>query len=181
MKTAILTDTPEKQAIEKAYKERQNKLGGKKQKNSKEKGKPKKKATKQNIIVSSSEESDVPVSIDNVSDEESSEDERSDQGNTDLSVGVFVIVNFATKHRSVRYIGMVKKVEDDKILAQFLRRILGNTKEWERPTFAIKENDVAHVPKSDVVKKLPQPKRPGGTTQRGQLLIFPCNLQGDVE
>ncbi len=113
-----------------------------------------------------------------MSDEESSEDERSDQENTDLSVGDFVIVNFATKHRSVRYIGMVKKVEDDEILAQFLRRIQGNTKEWERPTFAIKENDVAHVPKSDVVKKLPQPKRPGGTTRREQLLIFPCNLQG---
>ncbi len=113
VKTAILTDTPEKQAIEKAYKERPKKLGGKKQKNSKENGKPKKKATKKNIIVNSSEESDVPVSIDNVSDEESSEDERSDQGNTDLSVGDFVIVNFATKHRSVHYIGMVKKVEDD--------------------------------------------------------------------
>ncbi|KAL1249482.1 hypothetical protein QQF64_020487 [Cirrhinus molitorella] len=42
----------------------------------------------------------------------------------------------------------------------------------------IKENDVAHVPKSEVVKKLPQHKRPGGTTQREQLLIFPCNLQG---
>ncbi|KAK9977146.1 hypothetical protein ABG768_018967 [Culter alburnus] len=178
VKTAILTDTPEKQAIEKAYKERQKKLAGKKQKNIKEKGKPKKKATKKKIIFSSSEESDVPVSIDSVSDEESSEDERSDPGNTDLSVGDFVIVNFATKHRSVRYIGMVKKVEDDEILAQFLRRIQGNTKEWERPTFAIKENDVAHFPKSDVVKKLPQPKRPGGTTRREQLFIFPCNLQG---
>ena len=30
----------------------------------------------------------------------------------------------------------------------------------------------------DVVKKLPQPKRPGGTTRRERLLIFPCNLQG---
>ncbi len=119
MKTAILTDTPEKQAIEKAYKERQKKLVGKKQKNSKEKGKLKKKATKKYIIVSSSEESDVPVSNDNVSDEESAEDERSDQGNTDLSVGCFVIVNFATKHRSVRYIGMVKKDEDDKYLHNF--------------------------------------------------------------
>lgn len=175
MKTAILTDTPEKQAIEKAYKERQKKLAGKKQ-NSKEKGKPKKKATKKKIVVSSSEESDVP--LDNVSDKESSEDERNDPGNTDLSVGDFAIINFATKHRSLRYIGMVAKVQDDEILAQFLRRIQGNTKEWERPTFAIKENDVAHVPRSDVVKKLPQPKRPGGTTRREQLFIFPCNLQG---
>uniref|UniRef100_A0A3B4WW21 HTH CENPB-type domain-containing protein n=1 Tax=Seriola lalandi dorsalis TaxID=1841481 RepID=A0A3B4WW21_SERLL len=89
------------------------------------------------IVVSSSEESDVPIPLDNVSDEESSGDERNDPGNTDLSVGDFAIVNFATKHRSVRYIGMVEKVEDDEILAQFLRRIQGNTKEWERPTFAI--------------------------------------------
>ena len=96
------------------YKERQKKLAGKKQ-NSKEKGKPKKKATKKKIVVSSSEECDVPVPLDNVSDEESSEDERNDPGNTDLSVGDFAIVNFATKHRSVRYIGMVEKVEDDEI------------------------------------------------------------------
>jgi len=73
-----------------------------------------------------------------VSDEECSGDERSDPVNTDLSVGDFVIVNFSTKHRSVRYIGMIEKVEDDEILVQFLRRIQENTKEWERPTFAIK-------------------------------------------
>ena len=95
VKTAIITDTPEKQAIEKAYKESQKKPAEKKQ-NGKEKGKPKKKAPKKKIVVSSSEESDVPVPLDDVSDEESSEDERSDPGNTDLSVGDFVIVNFAT-------------------------------------------------------------------------------------
>lgn len=141
VKTAILTDTPEKQTIQKAYEERQKKLAGKKQ-NGKEKGKPKKKAPKKKIIDSSSEESDVPLPL----DDESSEDERSDPGNTDLSVGDFVRVNFATKHRSLRYIGMVEKVEDDEVLTQFLRRIQGNKKEWKRPTFAIKENDVAHVP-----------------------------------
>ena len=114
VKTAILTDTPEKETIEKAYEERQKKLAGKKQ-NSKEKGKPKKKAPKKKIIDSSSEESDVPVPFDEF-DKESSEDERSDHGNTDLSVGDFVLVNFATKHRSLRYVGMVEKVEDDEIL-----------------------------------------------------------------
>lgn len=157
--------------------ERQKKLAGKKQ-NSKERGKLKKKATKKKIIVSSSEESDVTVALDDVSDKESSEDEISQPGNTDLSVGDFVMVNFPTKHRIVRYTGMVEKVEDDEISMQFLRRIRGNTKAWERPTFAFRENDVADVPKSDVVKKLPQPKRPGGTTRREQLFIFPCNLQG---
>lgn len=72
---------------------------------------------------------------------------------------------------------MVEKVEDE-ILTQFLRRIKGNKKVWKRPTFAIKENDVAHVPKSDVVKKLPQPDRPGGTTRREKLSTFPYNFQG---
>ncbi|KAF3844360.1 hypothetical protein F7725_007523 [Dissostichus mawsoni] len=126
VKTAILTDTPEKQAIEKAYEERQKKLAGKKL-NSKEKGKLKKKAPKRKIIDSSSEESDVPVPL----DDESPEDERSDPGNTDLNVGDFVLVNFATKHRSLRYVGMVEKVEDDEILTQFLRRIQGNKKVGE--------------------------------------------------
>ena len=72
---------------------RQKKLAGKKQ-NSKEKGKPKKK-----IIDSGSEESVVPVPLDDEFDKESSEDERSDPGNTDLSVGDFVLVNFATKYK----------------------------------------------------------------------------------
>ena len=69
MKTAIITDTPEKQAIEKAHKESQKKPAEKKQ-NGKEKGKPKKKAPKKKIVVSSSEEGDVPVPLDDVSDGE---------------------------------------------------------------------------------------------------------------
>ena len=95
-----------------------------------------------------------------------------------MSVGDYVMVNFATKRKNVRYIGMVEEVEDEEIVVQFLRRIAGKTKTWERPTFALKENDVAHVLKSDVVKKLPNPEQRGGTTRREQLLTFPCNLQG---
>src|SRR4029434_11005940 len=98
VKTAILTDTPERQTIEKAYEERQKKLAGKKQ-NRKEKAKPKKKAPKKKIIDSGSEESVVPVPLDDEFDKESSEDERSDPGNTDLSVGDVVLVNFATKYK----------------------------------------------------------------------------------
>ncbi|KAK9528397.1 hypothetical protein VZT92_012560 [Zoarces viviparus] len=68
----------------------------------KEKGEEKSGLAKK-IIDSSSEESDVPVPLDDDNNKESSEDERSDPGNTDLSVGNFVQVNFATKHRSLRY------------------------------------------------------------------------------
>uniref|UniRef100_A0A3B1JTV8 Uncharacterized protein n=1 Tax=Astyanax mexicanus TaxID=7994 RepID=A0A3B1JTV8_ASTMX len=86
-------------------------------------------------MILSSEESDVPVPLD---DDESSEDERSDHEDTDLNIGDFVLVNFATKNRNLLYVGMVEKVEDDEILTQFLRRIQGNKNQWERPTFAIK-------------------------------------------
>jgi len=60
---------------------------------------------------------------------------------------------------------MVEKVEDDEILVQSSSRSCSqkNPGKHERVgEFAIKENDGAHVPKSDV----PQPNRPGGTTWR---------------
>lgn len=186
VKTAILMDTPEKRAIEQAYEERK-KFAGKKKNN--ENGKPKKKRPKKKIIIeTSSDESDIAVPLeDDDNDDEEEDDEYDEDGNvisesrlssTDLNPGDFVLVNFATKHRFVRYVGMVEQVEGDEILTQFLRRIQGSQKAWERPTFSIKENDVAHVPKIDVVKKLPQPKRRGGTTRREQLFTFPCNFQG---
>lgn len=179
VKSAILTDTPEKLAIEKAYEERQKKMAGKTQ-NAKKKGQPKKKAPKKRARESSSEESDVPDAIpfdDESLAQDSSEEER-DEGTTDLSVGDFVVVNFATKRSCVRYVGRVESVEGEEILTQFFRRIQGNKKVWERPTFAVKEGDIAHVPKQDVVKRLPQPCNPGGTTRREQLFTFSCNFQG---
>lgn len=177
VKTRILTDTPEKEAIRRAHEEKMKKQQGKKQSNP---GQQKKKQPKKKIpipIESSSDESDVPMAIpyDDESECESSSDEGSEPDSTDLSVGDFVIVHFAAKRRSLQYIGMVEKVDEGEVSARFLRRIRGSTAK-EKPTFAFKEDDVALFPQSDVLKKLPQPRRAGGTARREHLFIFPCNL-----
>ena len=92
-----------------------------------EKEKPGKKQTKKNPQVpSSSDESEAPqVPYDVAPDIGSSEDESSESDVSDLSVGDFVIVRFAGKKRSLHYIGLIDKIEDDEVTARFLKRIRG--------------------------------------------------------
>lgn len=176
VKTRILTDTPEKQAIERAHEERTNKLKGKKEIIHKKQGMWKRKQTQTKIAVeSSSEESDVPIPFEDTSEYESSSDERSEPDVSDLVVGDFVIVRFASKSRSHHYIGLVDSFADNEVSARFLRRIRGITSS-KKPTFVFKENDEASFPRKDVLKKLPQPQQAGGTARREQQFIFPCNL-----
>lgn len=166
VRTKIPTDTLEKQAIEQ--------------------GKLKRKQTKQTncsicstnkpiTAYSSSKESNVPIPFDDTSEPESSNDERSESDISDLLVGDFVIVNFASKDRSYLYIGLVESLEGNEVSARFLRRIPRSTGR-EKPTFAFKEKDEASFPLSDVLTKLPQPQKAGGTARREQQFIFPCNL-----
>jgi len=176
VKTRILTDTPEKQAIERAHEERKNKQKGKTERTIKEQGKLKRKQTQRKIAVeSSSEESDVAIPFDDTSEHESSSDERSEPDVSDLVVGDFVIVKFASKCRSHHYIGLVDSLAGNEVSARFLRRIRGIT-DSKKPTFAFKEKDEASFPRSDVLKKLPQPQKAGGTARREQQFIFPCDL-----
>lgn len=78
VKSRILTDTPENQAIEMAHEERKHKQQGKKKSNIKDKVKLMKKQTKKKITVySSSDESNVPIPLDDISEYESSKDDSS--------------------------------------------------------------------------------------------------------
>lgn len=78
VKSRILTDTPEKQAIEMAHEERKHKQQGEKKSNIKDKVKLMKKQTKKKITVySSSDESNVPIPLDDISEYESSKDDSS--------------------------------------------------------------------------------------------------------
>ncbi|GAA6102672.1 uncharacterized protein LOC119495270 isoform X1 [Tachysurus ichikawai] len=139
VKTRILTDTPENQAIEMEHKKRKNKLKGKQVTSIKEQGKSKKKQTKKKTLMySSSEESDVPIPLDDTSE---CEDESSEPDISDLSDGDFIIVNFATKCSSYHYIGLVESLEGIKVNARFLRQIRGSFGK-DKATFAFKENDV---------------------------------------
>lgn len=170
VKTRILTDTPEKLAIERAHEERKNKQKGKTER------RLKRTQTQTKIAMeSSSEESDVAIPFDDTSEHESSSDERSEPDVSDLVVGDFVIVKFASKCRSHHYIGLVDSLTGNEVSARFLRRIRGITGS-KKPTFAFKEKDEASFPRSDVLKKLPQPQKAGGTARREQQFIFPCNL-----
>jgi len=73
-------------------------------------------------------------------------------------------VNF-TKCNSYHYIGLVESLEGNEVNARFLRRIRGSTGK-DKATFAFKENDVGSVPLNDVLKKLPKPRKVGGTARR---------------
>uniref|UniRef100_A0AAZ1XKP8 HTH psq-type domain-containing protein n=1 Tax=Oreochromis aureus TaxID=47969 RepID=A0AAZ1XKP8_OREAU len=115
---------------------------------------------RQKLQESSSEESDVPIPFEDTSEYESSSDERSEPDVSDLVVGDFVIVRFASKSRSHHYIGLVDSFADNEVSARFLRRIRGITSS-KKPTFVFKENDEASFPRKDVLKKLPQPQQAG--------------------
>uniref|UniRef100_A0A3B4XFV9 Zgc:113274 n=1 Tax=Seriola lalandi dorsalis TaxID=1841481 RepID=A0A3B4XFV9_SERLL len=81
----------------------------------------------------------------------------------------------ARHHLSYHYIGLVDSLAGNEVRARFIRRIRGITGS-KKPTFAFKENNEASVPRSDVLKKLPQPQKVGGTARREQQFVFLCNL-----
>ena len=110
----------------------------------------------------SSDESDVAIPFDDTSEHESSNIERSEPDVSDLVAGDFVIVQFASNCRNHHYIGLVDSLAGNEVSARFLRRIRRSTGS-KKPTFAFKEKDEASFPRSDELKKLPQPQKAGGT------------------
>lgn len=72
----------------------------------------------------------------------------------------------------LRWLGCL---DGNEVNARFLQRIRDSTGK-KKPAFAFKKNDKGSFPRSDVLKKLPQPQRVGGTARREQQFIFPCNL-----
>lgn len=134
--------------------------------------KPKTKVT----VYSSSEESDISIPINDSTDYESSDvqNDNDDDGDKDLSGGDFFIVSFAGKTKSYNYVGLVEKVEGADISAKFLRQSCKKSVDG-KPIFTFKENDGV-IPKDNVLKKLPTPKKRGGTARREQKFIFPCSI-----
>ena len=45
-----------------------------------------------------------------------------------------------------------------------------------KPIFTFKDNDEGVFPRGDVVKRLPTPKKLGGTARREEKFIFPCSI-----
>ena len=99
------------------------------------------------VVYSSSEESDISFPLNDTTDESS-----------DGSV-----------------FGLVEKVDDADISAKFLRQSCKRSVDG-KPIFTFKDNDEGVIPRGDVLKKLPTPKKLGGTARREEKFIFPCSI-----
>ncbi|KAK2704006.1 hypothetical protein QYM36_017666 [Artemia franciscana] len=180
-KTCILTDTPEKEQLEKEKHNREAKKAKKKT--------PQKKITKTKKMVgrrqtkvgnkrkpsafirlsvseTSSSEPELP---DDICDDESDmsldlgEDDvvASDRPVSPIQIGKFVLVKFElgkSKSSCVYYVGLVESIDNDVADVKFLRKI--------GPKFVFPEiEDKATVDKKDIVLVLPDPSSSGGTAR----------------
>ncbi|KAK2727200.1 hypothetical protein QYM36_007882, partial [Artemia franciscana] len=180
-KTRILTDTPEKEQLEKEKQNREAKKAKKKT--------PQKKITETKKMVgrrqtkvgnkrkpsafirlsvseTSSSEPELP---DDICDDESDmsldlgEDDvvASDRPVSPIQIGKFVLVKFElgkSKSSCVYYVGLVESIDNDVADVKFLRKI--------GPKFVFPEiEDKATVDKKDIVLVLPDPSSSGGTAR----------------
>ena len=53
---------------------------------------------------------------------ESSDSDMSAEENSEFAVGDFVVINFKSKSRNYRYIGLLEKIEGNDLECKFLRR-----------------------------------------------------------
>ena len=124
------------------------------------------------VVYSSSEESDISIPLNDTTDESS--DGQNDDGDKDLSAGDFVIVSFAGKTATYNYVGLVEKVDDADISSKFLRQSCKRSVDG-KPIFTFKDNDEGVIPRGDMLKRLPTPKKLGGTARK-EKFKFPCSI-----
>ena len=166
VKTRILTNTPEKTADERKSKQNSKKTQQKRCN----------KRKKVQTIVSSSDESDAPVPLADSSDDDFNEQNCIQDPTSPILIGDFVVVKFMGKTGSRYCIGLIENIDEDDVEARFLHKIPAN-KNCEKATFAFKEKDERSFPRLDVIAKLPQPIKLGGTARREHHYIFPCSLK----
>lgn len=153
-RTRILTDTPEKLAIENELKIRQEK----KQRI------PKVKRVKRNFNApdkeaTTSEDEQLPPSpesdlcMNSPSDLSSSEAENEDESTDTITSGDWVIANFISQKNLVhRYVGQIKDILKKDFKIKVAKKI--NDKRFKWPD----KDDISEIAKYQVVKKLPPPK-----------------------
>lgn len=188
----IVTDTPEKMAIE-AEKVRL----GKKRRISKPKKKsqiPKKlqfydtsesdgdiearkavsKIMKRELNASQLQESDS-TDFETFSENETAEEKYIEFNASDVTEGRFVIVKIAGKTSVSHYIAEVTGTDEyGEFIVKFLKRVL--SKVTEQPKFTSSSEPEAVIPFDDIVKLLPKPLCFGGTARVSKMVTFPCSL-----
>lgn len=177
-KTRILTDTPEKLAIE-------NEWAARKQKKEKKICKAKVKAVKRNLNsqeqeVTTSEDEELPPSPDSVlsafnesdvSNSSSSESENEDDSIYSIIIGDWVIVNLISQKNLVhRYVGQILRESRAGYDIKFAKKI--NDKMFKWPV----NDDISSIAKYQVVKKLPVPEVKS-SSKRVISFMFPRSLR----
>lgn len=169
--TKILTDTPEKETIEKEYRDREEKKRkqlankikrnlGKEKTKVKSKSKIKRRKTEEtssdeeNLQIPPSPESDAYVIEDDLLEDEKSESEEEDDGNDDnVHEGDWIVVNLTSEKNLVhRYVGQVIKEHFASLDVKFAKKVTEKKFKW--PV----KNDISLIGKYQVVKKLHPPQ-----------------------
>ena len=123
----------------------------------------------------SSDDGDISDMITEWRDDEPELMSLMDQDN--YNEGDYVMVKFTRKQRGSHYAGEIKEIDTESEEAQtmFLRR--GDLHKGFALTFYWpKEEDNSWHDLADIVVKLPNPTRHGGTNRTAQKLSFPCDL-----
>lgn len=187
----ILTDTPEKQAIEAAYLDRikckpsivpLSKRGKSTAKNTSTKTKKKKTSRGDQ----SNSESDGNISLHDDSDMDASDSLSSSEfdaqiaegesiqylRNKDLNENDYVLVKcHSTKNDAQMYfVAIIKRKDESMFLVSFMKKKFGY-----KFLFPDKE-DQSFIPITDIVKKLPKPRPTGGTSRTAALFTFKFNF-----
>jgi len=159
-KALTLTDTPIKEGIELAAKQRA------------EKQLKKRRLQKKQISDSdSSEEDEEPVPLESESEEVEPEEEP-----LLLKNGAYVVVKYTSKRSSAMFVGQVTALDrkEDLVTVTFLKR---NGASFVRP----EPEDIDIINESDIIKILPSPTTVGGTARACLKLFFNDSLKGIKE
>lgn len=175
-KARVLTDTPEKNEIEK-----RKRNGGKPQNQPKKKQRnaPKKKL----FPDETSEDEDVEYSDESRDDITSfrnkilAEELENNIDCDDIKVGDFVFIKLSTKKISKFFVGRVhSKDSDDSFSVKYLKKAKSIGKEYF--TF-IEDSEIYEILAEDIVLKLPQPELIAGSSSRSiEKYVFPVDLEG---
>lgn len=168
-KSRILTDTPEKLAIEENLRMRSNKRN---------KSATKQKSVKRKVLqeeTSSSDGEGEPELCDE-SDYDASSELRDFEENVQfekegLEVGNFVLVNLRGK-KSIRYfVAKIIDDADDVLKIKYLKMVRGKTQQ-----FIEDDENIYDLDKEDVIHKLPSPSNAGGSARQQQYFRFGVDL-----
>lgn len=171
-KSRILTDTPEKLALEGKKKESiakpssQNKMV-----------KRKKSIKKALIFEDDSSDSETSISsgesVLNIS-EDSDQDDGEESGlqydEITFEVGIFVIVNITTKKTTRFFVAKIFGIEDDVLKVQYLKKVPNTSR------FLVEDVSIYDIDKKDVKAKLPNPTPAGGSSRLQNCVVFAADF-----